>query len=180
MEDKIISSFVFIYIETQNLLLRQYTMNDIDGLYEVMSNPQVHKFTKDKNHPWDRLKTEQYIHFFIDRNFVALDCFHGALIEKASNKLIGLAGLNPYKENEPEIEWKLGVTYWNKGYATEIGKEIISEAFKTTNITGIYGMAEPENTASRRVLQKIGMKYMGINEFRDQKDAFYYIGRLGL
>jgi RimJ/RimL family protein N-acetyltransferase len=39
-------------------------------------------------------------------------------------------------------------------------------------------MAEPENTASRRVLQKIGMKYLGINEFRDQKDAFYYIGRL--
>ena len=36
-------------------------------------------------------------------------------------------------KNEPEIEYKLGVTYWNKGYTTEIGKAIISEAFKTTN-----------------------------------------------
>lgn len=67
--------------------------------------------------------------------------------------------------------------YWNKGYATEIGKAVIGEAFRTTNISGIYGMAEPENGASRRVLQKIGMKYLGIREFRDKKDAFYYIGR---
>lgn len=166
-----------IYLETQNLIVRQYTMGDVDGLYEVMSNSQVHQYTKDKNKPWDNDKTDKYIRFFIDKNFVTLDCFHGAIVEKASNRIIGLTGLNSYKENEPEIEWKLGVNYWNKGYATEIGKEIIREAFKTADIIGIYGMAEPENKASRKVLQKIGMKYLGINEFREQKDAFYYIGR---
>lgn len=172
------SYFKHIYIETKNLLVRHYTKNDIDGLYEVMSNPQVHQYTKDKNHPWDKIKTEQYIQFIINKNFITLDCFHGAIIEKVSNRIIGLTGLNPYKENEPEIEWKLGVDYWNKGYATEIGKELIKEAFETTNIIGIYGMAEPENIASRKVLQKIGMNYLGIEEFRDQKDTFYYIGRL--
>lgn len=143
-----------------------------------MSNAQVHQYTKDKNQPWDKRKTEQYIQFFIDKNFVTLDCFHGAIIEKASNKLIGLTGINPYKKDEPEIEWKIGVSYWNKGYATEIGKEIIKEAFRTTNIIGIYGMAESENAASRRVLQKIGIEYVGINEFRENQDAFYYIGKI--
>jgi len=54
---------------------------------------------------------------------------------------------------------------------------MIKVAFKTTDIIGIYGMAEQENKASKKVLQKIGMKYLGINEFREQKDAFYYIGR---
>lgn len=98
------SNFVHIYFETQNLLVRQYTMRDIDGLYEVVSNPQVQQYTKDKNHPWDKFKTEQSFNS-----------------------------------------------------ATEIGKELIKEAFKITNIVGIYGMAEPENIASRRVLQKIGM-----------------------
>lgn len=171
-------NLVHIYFETQNLLVRQYMTHDIEELYEVMSDPLVHQYTKDKNHPWDKHKTEQYVKFFIAKNFVTVDCFHGAVIEKASNKIIGLTGLNPYKEKEPEIEWKFGVSYWNKGYATEIGKEMIKEAFRTTNIVGIYGMAEPENTASRKVLQKIGMKYLGINEFRGQKDAFYYIGRL--
>ena len=106
-----------------------------------------------------------------------MDCFHGAVIEKETGKIIGLTGLNPYKENEPEIEWKLGAAYWNKGYATEIGRELLSAAFRTTDIAGVYGMAEPENAASRRVLQKIGMQFLGIQAFRDHKDAFYYIAR---
>ena len=167
-----------IYLETKNLIVRQYTMDDVDGLHEVMSNSQVHQYTKDKIQPWDKYKTEKYTQFFIDKNFVTSECFHGAIIEKASNKIIGLTGLNPYNKDEPEIEWKLGVTYWNKGYATEIGKEIIKEAFKTTKIIGIYGMVEQENTASRRVLQKIDMEYLGLKEFRNHQDAFYYIGRI--
>lgn len=167
----------FVYMETPHLLIRQYTLNDVSELFEIMSNPKVHQYTKDKNHPWDRLQTERYIRFFIDKNFTTLDCFHGAVIEKASGKLIGLTGLNPYKEREPEIEWKLGVSYWNKGYATEIGKEVISKTFETTDIIGIYGIASPENAASRSVLQKIGMTYLGVYEFRGQEDAFYYIGK---
>ncbi len=171
------NNYEHIYLETQNLIVRQYTMSDVDGLNEVMSHLQVHQYTKDKNQPWDREKTEKYIRFFVEKNFVTLDCFHGAIIEKTSNRIIGLTGLNPYKDNEPEIEWKLGINDWNKGYATEIGKELVREAFHRTKIIGIYGMADAENKASRKVLQKIGMQYLGVNEFRGQKDAFYYIGR---
>lgn len=98
LEEKTISNFEYIYFETQNLLVRQYMMNDIDELYEIMSNPQVRQYTKDKNHPWDRFKTEQYIQFFMNKNFVTLDCFHGAIIDKASSKIIGIAGLNPFKK----------------------------------------------------------------------------------
>ena len=52
-----------IYFETSNLLIRQYTMQDTQELYEIMSNPRVHAFTKDKEHPWDRERTEEYIRF---------------------------------------------------------------------------------------------------------------------
>lgn len=113
----------------------------------------------------------------IDRNFQSLDCFHGAVIEKSSHQLIGLCGLNPYQENEPEIEFKLAPSFWHKGYATELGKQIIKEAFAVTNISGIYGMSMPENIASRKVLEKIGMHYIGNRLFRDQEDSFYYIAK---
>ena len=114
----------------------------------------------------------------INKNFKTLDCFHGAVIEKSTNQLIGLCGLNPNKDNEPEIEFKIGVPYWGKGYATELGKQIIKSSFSAANIKGIYGMAQPENKASRKVLEKIGMKYLGNRVFRGHEDSFYYIANL--
>lgn len=164
-----------IYFETKRLFVRQYVLSDIDDLLRVMSDVRVHTYTKDKGHPWDRQRTEEYIKFMISKDFRTLDCFHGAVIEKDTNLLIGLCGLNPYKPKEPEIEFKLGVPYWNKGYATELGRQIIEESFAAADIKGIYGMAMPENTASRRVLEKIGMEYIGDRIFGDHEDSFYYI-----
>lgn len=163
------------YFETERLYVREWILDDIAGLFKVMSDPRIHTYTKDKNNPWDMQRTEKYIQFMIEKKFKSLDNYHGAVIEKKTNQIIGLCGLNPYKENEPEIEWKLGVSFWGMGYATELGKQMIKEAFSTTNIKGIYGMAQPGNKASRRVLEKIGMDYLGNQIFRDCEDAFYYI-----
>ena len=167
-----------LYFETERLIVRQYVLSDVDELFQVMSDIRVHTYTKDKGNPWSRQRTEEYIKYMINKDFKTLDCFYGAVIEKNTNRLIGLCGLNPYKANEPEIEWKMGVPYWNKGYATELGKQIIKESFAATGIKGIYGMAQPENIASRKVLVKIGMKYLGNQIFRNHEDSFYYIANL--
>lgn len=176
-----VGGFKFImhlYFKTERLIVRQYTLNDIDEFFGIMSDIRVHTYTKDKNNPWDKQRTEEYVKFMINKDFKTLDCFHGAVIEKNTNQLIGLCGLNPYKENEPEIEFKIGVPYWGKGYATELGKQIIKSSFAAADIKGIYGMAQPENTASRKVLEKIGMKYLGNREFRGHEDSFYYIANM--
>lgn len=167
-----------LYFETDRLIVRQYMISDIGELFKIMSDIKMHKYTKDKNNPWDEQRTEEYIKYMINKDFKTLDCFHGAVIEKSANQLIGLCGLNPYKSCEPEIEFKIGVPYWRKGYATELGKQIIKESFATTDIKGIYGMARPENIASRKVLVRIGMKYLGNQVFRNHEDSFYYIGNL--
>lgn len=164
-----------IFFETERMLVREWSLEDKEELLKIMSDVRVHTYTKDKNNPWDVLRVEEYIHFMINKQFRALDNYHGAVIEKATNQLIGLCGLNPYKQNEPEIEWKLGVAFWGKGYATELGKQMVKEAFSTTNIKGIYGMAQPGNKASIRVLEKIGMQYIGNRIFRDCEDEFYYL-----
>ncbi len=166
---------MYIFFETERLLVRQYTMDDVDGLHEVMSDERVHTYTKDRNNPWDRARTSEYVQFMIDKDFKKLDCFHGAVIEKSSGKIIGLCGLNPYRDNAPEIEYKLGVQYWNKGYATELGRGIIESAFANTDIIGIYGMAHKANTASRKVLEKLGMKYLEDRRVNDIEESFYYI-----
>ena len=98
----------FLYFETNRLVVRQYILNDIQELFKIMCDVRVHTYTKDKDNPWDKGRTEEYIQFMMDKDFKTLDCFHGAVIEKFSNQLIGLCGLNPYKKEEPEIEIKIG------------------------------------------------------------------------
>ncbi|WFR57750.1 GNAT family N-acetyltransferase [Anaerocolumna sp. AGMB13025] len=165
-----------IYFETERLIVRQWSFYDIPALFDIMSNDFVHTYAEDS--AWDMEKTENYIRYMIDRDFKTLELFHGAVVLKGSNKIIGRTGLNPYKEKQPEIEWKLGVGYWGKGYATELGRAIIGKAFAATDISCIYGMAHPDNIASRKVLEKIGMECIGLHKFRNNEDMFYVIKKV--
>ncbi len=165
-----------IYYQTDRILVRQWELTDIDALYEIMSDSRVHTYTGDST--WTKERTKKYIEFMLEKNFTTLELFHGACILKNSNLLIGFTGLNPYLPKQPEIEWQFGVPYWGNGYATEIGRATIEMAFRTTNIESIFGMANPENKASMRVLEKIGMKCIGLHEFRGHQDMFYRIDKV--
>jgi [ribosomal protein S5]-alanine N-acetyltransferase len=164
-----------IYLETERFYIRQWHINDIKELHEIMSDSRVHTYASSK--PWTVEYTARYINFMLDKNFKTLELFHGACVLKGCNIIIGLTGLNPYLSKKPEIEWKFGVPFWGKGYATEIGNAIIREAFKSTDIELIYGMAHPQNRASIRVMEKIGMKCIGLQDFRGSQDMFYQIKR---
>ena len=74
-----------LYLETERLIVRQYMLNDIDELVGIMSDIRVHIYTKDKDNPWDKQRTEEYVKYMINKNFKTLDCFHGAVIEKSTN-----------------------------------------------------------------------------------------------
>lgn len=168
-----------LYFETARLAVRPYLASDTEGLFRVMSDARVHIYTKDKGCPWDMQRAGAYIQYMMGKGFKALDCFHGAVIEKSTGQLIGLCGLNPYKPGEPEIEWKLGVPYWGKGYGTELGRQMLKGAFAVMGVKGAYGMAQPGHMASRRVLEKIGMGYIGDRVFHGQQSSFYYIANGG-
>jgi RimJ/RimL family protein N-acetyltransferase len=54
---------------------------------------------------------------------------------------------------------------------------VIANAFSTTDIEAIYGMANPKNKGSLRVMEKIGMNCLGLQEFRGEQDMFYKVDR---
>lgn len=168
----------FIYLQTERFIARQWKYEDIPALWKIMSDSRVHHFTGDI--PWTLERTREYIQFMLDQNFRSLESFHAACVLKDSQVLIGLTGLNPYLPKQPEIEWQFGVPFWGNRYATEIGKAVIASAFATTDIDAIYGMANPQNKASMRVLEKIGMTCLGLQDFRGELDMFYRIDRSSL
>jgi len=171
----VINNLEHIYFETEQFLVRQWFPGDVDALFKIMSDSRVHTYTSDR--PWSKERTKAYIDLMLDKDFKTLDLFHGACVLKQTNELIGFTGLNPYLEQQPELEWQLGVPFWGKGYATEIGKAVIKNAFATTNIVSIFGMANPANHASLRALEKIGMRCLGLHDFRGHQDVFHKIDK---
>jgi RimJ/RimL family protein N-acetyltransferase len=160
-----------IYLETERFCIRSWELDDAEELYKIMSDSRVHTYTGDK--PWSLKRATEYIKLIINYDFKTLEAFHAACVLKAENVIIGLTGLNPYLPKQPEIEWQFGVPFWGKGYATEIGKAVIKRAFETTDIECIYGMVNPQNNASMKVMEKIGMTCLGLREFRGEMDMFY-------
>lgn len=160
-----------VFLETPRFQIRAWELNDAEELCKIMSDSRVHTYTGDQ--PWSLDRTIGYIRLNQKLNFESLAVFHAACVLKENHSIIGLTGLNPYLPGQPEIEWQFGVPFWGKGYATEIGKAVIQAAFATTDIDSIYGMVNPQNKASMRVMEKIGMTCLGLREFRGEQDMFY-------
>ncbi|RPI33223.1 MAG: N-acetyltransferase [Chloroflexota bacterium] len=164
-----------IYLETPRFTIRQWKPEDAEVLWMIMADPRVHQYTGDK--PWSLERAKKYIQFMLEKDFRTLEVFHGACVLKSNFEIIGFTGLNPYLPKQPELEWQFGVTYWGNGYATEIGTAVIEAAFASTDIERIFAMVNPQNKASMRVMEKIGMTCLGLQAFRGEQDMFYQIER---
>lgn len=164
-------------IKTDRLGVRLWRENDFDGFYKIMSSKLTHTYTGEN--AWSAEETKEMISWNINNTDLSSGYFNLPLILLDVNKVIGRVGLNPYLEEEriPEIEWTIGSDYWNKGYATEIGREILKYGIIKGNFNKIVGFTHPQNLGSIRVMQKIGMKYLEKKTFRDQEFLFYCFDR---
>ncbi len=84
-----------------------------------------------------------------------------ATILKNHNTFVGASGL-VYYDNTPEIEigYRILKQHWNSGYATEAAFGLINYGFSSLGLKKLVSSAHVDNIASRRVMEKIGMKYI--------------------
>lgn len=73
-----------------------------------------------------------------------------------------LPDINRQPTQDYEVGWHLRKASWGKGYATEAAREIINYGFNVLQLPVIYAVVKPENHASVKVTQRLGMKTMGI------------------
>lgn len=80
---------------------------------------------------------------------------------KADNSFVGASGL-VYYDNTPEIEigYRMLKEHWNQGYATEASIGLLQYGFERLKLKKIVSSAHTENIALRRVMEKIGMRYI--------------------
>ncbi len=89
-------------------------------------------------------------------------CIYPILL-KERDEIIGHCGLNHLEGGaEIEIAYLIDDRFWHQGFATEISRAVLQEAFRATDIDRIVAVAFPENTHSIAVMQRIGMQAIGI------------------
>ncbi len=160
-------------LETTRLFLRPFNENDIDAVFAIRKNADVMRYIREPQ--TQRSEAESWINFVSSRwqnEKIGL----GAVIEKSSNKLIGWCGLwRLIETNETEIGYALGKVFWGKGYAVEAAEEYLHYGFETLNLKEIVAVARPENSASRRVMERIGMTYDYTGRFYERDLVHYSI-----
>lgn len=143
-------------LETDRLLLRRFTGDDWQDLYEYLSQQSVVKYE-----PYDVYTEDKCRQEAVSR--AQNDAFWAVCL-KGNSKLIG----NVYfQQQEPErvLTWEIGYvfnpSYYGKGYATESCRRILDYAFRELTAHRIIAMCNPENVASWRVLERLGMRREG-------------------
>jgi RimJ/RimL family protein N-acetyltransferase len=154
-----------LILETERLLMREMCHEDAEALFEMDSNPNVHKYL------WKKpFTTIDEIHNYIDfiRNqYITNKIGRFSTIIKDTNELIGWTGIKYIDDhvengntNFYDYGYRLNEKFWNKGFATEASKAWLAYGFNQMNIQEMNAYTHAENGASNHVLQKVGFNFI--------------------
>ena len=148
-----------VIIETDRLLLRNFTEDDAGLLYELNLDPEVIRYTHDPIADAEHAK--KILRDVILPQYVLYHHGRWAVHLKSDLEFIAWCGLKYLSEtNEVDLGYRFRKKFWGKGYATEGGLVCIAYGFNQLNLRRIVARALPRNLPSIRVLEKCGMKYI--------------------
>jgi len=162
-----------IYLETNRLLLRYLTEEDVDPLFALDADPEVMRYLNNgRPHTRGEIVEEVLPHYL--EHHVRYGDLYGffAAIEKESVHFIGWFHFRPYFANPGEIElgYRLVRSAWGKGYATEGSRALLRKGFVDFGIDTIVADTLVGNVRSRRVMEALGMRLR--SEFTLDADEF--------
>ncbi len=161
-------------LETERLLLREFDEGDAEAMFVLGSDPEVTRFTGDR-----LTSIEQAVEVLRTRPMADYRK-HGygrwACVDRASGELIGFAGLKYLDDlQEVDVGYRFLPAYWGRGLATEAGRAVVEFGFAEVRLHRIIGLVAPENGASVRVLEKLGLAFVGMIEYLGSPTAKYAI-----
>lgn len=164
-------------IETERLLLREVIASDLNGMFELDSNPNVHIYIGGK--PVTTIEQSVVYIENLQQQYKDFGTGRWAVILKETNEFLGWSGIkfitdeiNNHK-NFYEIGYRFIEKHWGKGYATEAGKAFIEYAFNNLKADAVYAYADAGNDNSRKILEKLGLRYVNSFEYQEELEVWY-------
>jgi RimJ/RimL family protein N-acetyltransferase len=154
---------VRIFLETDRLVLRRFTEDDVDSLVELDSDPDVMRFING-GRPTPRREIERDV---LPAFLGYYERFAGygfwAAVEKATGRFIGWFHFRPVAAAHPEeveLGYRLCKSAWGQGYATEGSRALIHKGFAELGVHRVFASTMVVNVASWRVMEKAGLRFV--------------------
>jgi len=146
-------------LHTERLTLRPFKLDDASDVQRLAGNPDVALMTTNIPYPYEDGMAEAWIATHRDA-FARDEAVVLAITLRSDGTLVGGVGLT-LDEDEPsaELGYWVGKPYWNKGYCTEAARAVLQYGFERWPLERIHACHLARNTASGRVMQKLGMTY---------------------
>ena len=157
-------------LETPRLILWPWRDGDLDAFEDINADPRVLTYLPGA---LTRLQTTEWIER-IQVHFAAHGFGLWAVEVRGGAPCIGYVGLTRTTFAAPftpavEIGWRLAAAHWNRGYATEGARAAVAFGFASAGLREIVSFTVPENLASRRVMEKLGMTHDPADDFDHPK-----------
>ena len=147
-----------VVLETERLVLRHLSLNDLDSLAAIQSDVEVMRYMASGPLTW-----EQTAHNL--ERCIALQAENGfslwGAIEKAGGRLIGRCGLLPHSlqgRDEVEVAYLIARSHWGRGLATEAALALRDHGFDCLGLDRLVSIIHRDNLASRKVAEKVGLR----------------------
>ena len=154
-----------LILEIERLLLRPLELTDAEAMFTMDNNPEVHKYLWQNPTQTieEAIKTIENVKSQYEKNNIG----RFATILKETNEFIGWTGIKYIDDhiengntNFYDYGYRLGVKFWNKGYATEASIAWLNHGFNKMNIQIMNAYTHSQNGTSNHILQKVGMNFM--------------------
>ncbi|MGQ0540612.1 MAG: GNAT family N-acetyltransferase [Blastocatellia bacterium] len=161
-------------IKTERLIFRKFVDEDLDLLIEQRSDPEVNRYlggTALQNPEALGKRIKFYMSCYETHGFGMC-----AMLWKENGKMIGSAGIQPLDgTDEIEVGYSMIKEFWGLGIGTEAARGWLDFGFRNAGLERIVAVADIDNAASRRIMEKLGMKYEKTEYHYGADCAFYSI-----
>ncbi len=141
-------------IETSRLILRPFTIDDVDAVWAYASDPEVTRYMDWSTHT-SQAVTADWIQHTLNQSSPLSEHTWGIATKEDPTQIIGSIGCSAI-EFKVSFGYVLNRTSWGHGYATEAATELIAQLFAIPGVKRVWAVCDCANTASANVLAKAG------------------------
>ena len=161
-------------LETERLILRLMEERDVDDIFAMRSDSEIMRVIREPQNREESVNWVKLVSSRWEKDQIGF-C---AIIENSSQEFVGWCGIWQLQEtDEFEVGYAISRRFWGKGLATEAAFVFLQYAFEKLKKEKIVAVARPENAASRRVMEKLGMRYDYTGKFYGQNLVHYSISK---